>query len=330
MQEFIACPYCGKKLPVGQTTCPHCGSDLPAGSHNGPVPMKHSQWDSIHRKEKNQRIAMALLIGSISLTMLFYMAYVCGFSAILGLQLGVRYRAWKLESLTREPAAVLEYPAFTQEERDGILGQDLCWHPAEIRDAHPELTEEEYHALEMLCIGELRTGTSRKECLETLQQDVDPETARQLLDYCQADFNTQALSSARREMEHGAFTPAGLMKELEGQGFTLEQVQYALDHCGADWQQQTALAAQEYLRQQAISETALKERLLQDGHDPQAIRQALVALDPDWNREALQRALEWDSPTYMIKTEEDLMGELAYRNFTSDQVRYAADKMNLH
>ena len=62
-----------------------------------------------------------------------------------------------------------------------------------------------------------------------------------------------------------AFSYAGLIKQLEFDGFTSEQAQHGVDGCGADWNEQAARKAKTYLDTMSFSRAALIKQLEFDG-----------------------------------------------------------------
>ena len=61
------------------------------------------------------------------------------------------------------------------------------------------------------------------------------------------------------------FSHAGLVKQLEYEGYTTTEAVYAADNCGADWNEQAARSAKNYLDMLAFSRTGLIEQLEYEG-----------------------------------------------------------------
>lgn len=51
-------------------------------------------------------------------------------------------------------------------------------------------------------------------------------------DHCGADWNEQAVRSAKQYMSLMAFSRSGLIKQLEFDGYTSDQAAYAATQCG--------------------------------------------------------------------------------------------------
>ena len=62
-----------------------------------------------------------------------------------------------------------------------------------------------------------------------------------------------------------AFSYAGLVEQLEYEGYTHDEAIYGVDHCGADWFEQAAKSAKEYLSYMSFSRSGLIEQLKFEG-----------------------------------------------------------------
>lgn len=74
-----------------------------------------------------------------------------------------------------------------------------------------------------------------------------------------------ALQKAYQYLEYSAFSYAGLVDQLEFEGFSNSEATYAADNCGADWNEQAALKAQQYLEYSAFSRSELIDQLEFEG-----------------------------------------------------------------
>ena len=57
----------------------------------------------------------------------------------------------------------------------------------------------------------------------------------------------EAVDSAKSYLSFMSFSYAGLVDQLEYEGFFPAEADYGADHCGADWYEQAALKAEDYL-----------------------------------------------------------------------------------
>lgn len=74
-----------------------------------------------------------------------------------------------------------------------------------------------------------------------------------------------ALSKAESYLNCMAFSYAGLIEQLEYEGYSTSDATYAVDHCGADWNEQAVKKAESYLRSMSFSESGLIEQLEYEG-----------------------------------------------------------------
>lgn len=74
-----------------------------------------------------------------------------------------------------------------------------------------------------------------------------------------------ALAKAHSYLGFSAFSKDGLIKQLNFEGFSAEEAQYAVDNCGADWNEQAALKAKSYLDFTSFSRSGLIQQLEFEG-----------------------------------------------------------------
>lgn len=74
-----------------------------------------------------------------------------------------------------------------------------------------------------------------------------------------------ALEKAHSYLSFSAFSKEGLIKQLNFEGFSAEEAQYAVDNCGADWNEQAALKAKSYLDFTSFSRSGLIKQLEFEG-----------------------------------------------------------------
>ena len=74
-----------------------------------------------------------------------------------------------------------------------------------------------------------------------------------------------ALKSAQNYLSVMAFSYRGLVEQLEYEGYTTSEAEYAADNCGADWNQQAVKKAKEYLAVMSFSRDGLIEQLEYEG-----------------------------------------------------------------
>jgi len=75
----------------------------------------------------------------------------------------------------------------------------------------------------------------------------------------------QAEQSAEDYLNYSAFSRAGLIDQLEYEGFSTADATYGVDAQNANWNAQAALMAQEYLDYSSFSRTGLIDQLIFEG-----------------------------------------------------------------
>ena len=74
-----------------------------------------------------------------------------------------------------------------------------------------------------------------------------------------------ALNKANDYLEFMSFSRSGLIDQLEFEGYTTSEAEYAADNCGADWDEQAVLKAEEYLDFMSFSRSGLIDQLEFEG-----------------------------------------------------------------
>lgn len=85
-----------------------------------------------------------------------------------------------------------------------------------------------------------------------------------------------ALQSAENYLSIMPFSHAGLVEQLEFEGYSSKEAAYAADNCGADWYEQAAWCAKNYLDIMPFSRSGLIEQLEFDGY---TYEQAVYGVD---------------------------------------------------
>ena len=90
---------------------------------------------------------------------------------------------------------------------------------------------------------------------EPVAEETDSETLAQ----------SNAVSMALNYLDYTSFSKQGLIEQLEFEGFSSADAQYAVDNITVDWKEQAALKAAEYLNYQAFSRSGLIDQLEFEG-----------------------------------------------------------------
>ena len=73
------------------------------------------------------------------------------------------------------------------------------------------------------------------------------------------------MKSAKSYLSVSAFSKAGLIEQLEYEGFTNSQANYGVSNCGANWNEQAVKSAKSYLSVSEFSRDGLIEQLEYEG-----------------------------------------------------------------
>jgi len=85
-----------------------------------------------------------------------------------------------------------------------------------------------------------------------------------------------ALKSAKSYLKFTAFSYEGLKGQLEYEGYSENEIEYAVDNCGADWYEQAVKSAKNYLEFSSFSRDGLIDQLEYEGFTNE---QAVYAVD---------------------------------------------------
>ena len=150
-----------------------------------------------------------------------------------------------------------------------------------------------------------------------------------------------ALKSAEQYLNVMAFSYSGLIDQLEYEGYTAEEAEYAAKNCGADWNEQAVLSAKQYLETMSFSKDGLIEQLEYEGYShEQAVYGAEQAYSSASDtaaaanssssgsatvgeQNALQSALQYLNSMPFSYT--GLIGQLEYEGYSDSEAKYAAD-----
>ena len=84
-----------------------------------------------------------------------------------------------------------------------------------------------------------------------------------------------ALGKAKQYLDYSGFSKKSLKDQLEYDGFSADEIDYAIKNCNADWKEECAEKAQEYLDFSSFSKQGLKDQLEYEGFTDAQIEYAL-------------------------------------------------------
>lgn len=131
---------------------------------------------------------------------------------------------------------------------------------------------------------------------------------------------SNALKSAKNYLEYTAFSYAGLISQLEYEGYSTEACTYAADNCNADWNEQALNSAINYLEHTAFSYSGLISQLEYEGFTSDQATYGADNCGADWNEQASNAAKNYLE--YSSFSRQGLLDQLIYEGFTQEQAEY--------
>ena len=133
-----------------------------------------------------------------------------------------------------------------------------------------------------------------------------------------------AFARAMQYLDYTAFSYAGLIEQLEYEGFSHSEACYAADNCGVNWNEQAAIKALLYLDYSAFSYDGLIEQLEYEGFTPSEAQYGADNCGVDWNVQAAKKAEQYLEYSSFSKSE--LIEQLVFEGFTQSQAEYGVNK----
>lgn len=176
---------------------------------------------------------------------------------------------------------------------------------------------------------------------EVSQGQVEPEveveeTREQAVNETVGEEN--ARRSAESYLRFSAFSREGLIDQLEFEGFSIAEAEYAVDAVNADWFEQAALKAESYLEFSSFSRKGLVDQLLFEGFTDE---EAAFGVDQvgfgtgsasDSGGETLaQRNAVGSAENYLrfsAFSRQGLIDQLVFEDYSREDAAYAVDKVN--
>lgn len=163
---------------------------------------------------------------------------------------------------------------------------------------------------------------------ETSQaEEVPPiDQALPVIDEATSDTTAQnqALKSAKNYLEYSPFSYLGLIDQLEFEGFSETDAQYAADNCQADWNEEALKKAERYLDTQAFSHSGLIKQLEFDKFTEEESIYGADNCGADWNEEAVKKAKQYTEMNGFSL--ENLTDQLEFEGFTPEEAQYGASE----
>ena len=138
----------------------------------------------------------------------------------------------------------------------------------------------------------------------------------------------EAVDSAKSYLSFMSFSYAGLVDQLEYEGFSTADAEFAADNCGADWYEQAVLKAQSYLDSMPFSYTGLVDQLEYEGFLPAEAVYGVDHCGADWYEQAALKAEDYLEIFDFSRAE--LIDQLEFVGFTQSEAEYAAGAVGLY
>lgn len=151
-----------------------------------------------------------------------------------------------------------------------------------------------------------------------------------------------ARRSAESYLRFSAFSREGLIDQLEFEGFSIAEAEYAVDAVNADWFEQAALKAESYLEFSSFSRQGLIDQLLFEGFSDE---EAIYGVDQvglgagsgdassgDQGGETLAQQNAVGSAESYLRfsafSRQGLIDQLIFEDYSREDATYAVDKVN--
>ncbi len=79
-------------------------------------------------------------------------------------------------------------------------------------------------------------------------------------------------------LDYTSFSKQGLIEQLEYEGYTTEEAEFAVEKCNVDWGEQAELMAQDYMEYDSFSRQGLLDQLLYEGFTQEEAEQGVKAV----------------------------------------------------
>jgi len=164
-------------------------------------------------------------------------------------------------------------------------------------------------------IADESTQSPADEAAPAVEQDVNPNESM---------GEKNARESAQSYLRFQAFSKQGLIDQLEFEGFTTAEAEYAVDAVNADWSEQAKKSAQSYLSFQSFSESGLISQLEFEGFTAEEAQFGVTANNVDWNEQAAKSAESYLS--FQSFSKQGLIDQLIFEGFTQSQAEYGVSQ----
>lgn len=136
-----------------------------------------------------------------------------------------------------------------------------------------------------------------------------------------------AAGSAASYLRYSSFSRTGLIKQLQFEGFSLEDATYGVDAQKADWFAQAVKSAASYLKSSAFSRTGLIKQMEFEGFSNAEAVHGVDAQKADWNSEAAKDAASYLKISSFSRT--GLIDQLLFEGYTQSEAEFGVNSTGL-
>ena len=166
---------------------------------------------------------------------------------------------------------------------------------------------------------EMETANTWEETTVPIEQEVEVIETQGL-----TMGQKNALGSAKNYLSFTAFSYDGLIDQLEFEGYTYEDAQFAVENCDADWNEQALKSAKNYLSFTAFSYSGLIGQLEYEKFTTEQATYAADNCGADWYEQAAKSAKNYLS--FSSFSRDGLISQLEYEGFTNEQAVYGVEQ----
>ena len=138
---------------------------------------------------------------------------------------------------------------------------------------------------------------------------------------------SNAVKTAASYLRSSSFSRTGLIRQLQFEGFSLDDSTYGVDAQNADWNAQAVKTAASYLRSSSFSRTGLIKQLQFEGFSNSEATYGVDAQNADWNAQAAKTAASYLKISSFSRS--GLIDQLVFEGFTSAEAEYGVSTTGL-
>ncbi len=163
------------------------------------------------------------------------------------------------------------------------------------------------------------------ETLDSNQEQQEQDSPAPEEQYSPTSGERNALDKARQYLGIMPFSHAGLIEQLEYDGYSNEEATYGADNCGADWYEQALKKSQDYLDLMPFSYSGLIKQLGHEGYTDEEAVYGANNCGADWYEQAAKKAQQYLELSSFSRS--NLIKQLEFEGFTKSQAEYGVSKV---